>query len=211
MTFNSILTNKKKNICLSNDAEADKHLSNLHTIFHNFDKAYYKLKEYNSNEASINPQEYYKKSNDVHLSIDSILKNLKDINTLLIKIENLDISDNAIKAKCLKTVEIVNSKIKPRQKELSIIIEEISKKEKDRDSEILSQSCYSDNNSDSSKIDQIQETMISSQEVIINEQLIKERENELKHILKVSAQVKDMTIFMNYSITEQGVKISKYY
>ena len=53
------------------------------------------------------------------------------------------------------------------------------------------------------------ELQFSIKDVQLNEQIMKAREAELLHVQKVSAQIKEMTQYMNQNVNEQGKMLSK--
>ncbi len=209
MAFKQFLSHKIP--LLTDEDEANNYIKLLQQNYLDFTKAYLSLKEYDSNLIGIyydlNEKEYLIKSKEIHHVIDSILKYLKEINTLLIKLENTDVRDSRVKTKCNDSIKSINKAIRPKQEEISKIIQDISIKEKEKDVRIKGSTYDSDTSSNISTKIEINDVSVIS-EGVINDDL-ENREEELVHIQKVSNQVKEMAIFVNHCINDQTSKLGK--
>lgn len=249
MTFNS--KNYKKNSFLYNsnkfgsdnsinqpELEADRLINELKILFLEFNKEYDILKDYDKKLESLTETEYVKRSQIAHYTIESIHKNLKEINNIIIRFETLQIEDKELKSKLIENMKIVNNKIRPKQEDLSNLIFNITKKEKAKNDHLVMSlksrtnstlnnpksnttgSLFSNNavklsNVDSNKLNLDQqllemhnEPLIYAKDIAFIEQLSKERESDLKHIQTVSGQIKDMSLFMNDKVKTQGNLLS---
>ena len=229
MTFNKSRVNNLNyslnsiNSVSVEDEEAKRCLNNLQQLFIDFEKSYEVLKDYNKRLPSLTEREYIKRSHEIHGVISSIKQFLYDINYNLTKLESFSISDYNLKNNVFESIKIVNKKIKPKQDELSNIINEITKKEEKKNESLgvslasrktmqidLRKKSYENSNDNNYQLkEQLINVDLEIKDIEFTEQILAQRNQELKDIQKVSAQVKDMTFHLQTSVQEQGEKLSK--
>ena len=121
----------------SPDNDASKLINELQVLFLDFDKAFVSLKDYNKKLDSLTETEYIKRSQTMHSTIESVHNNLKEINKIMIKFESINIEDPTLKSKSIESMRMVNNKIRPKQEELSNLINDITKKEKAKNDHLV--------------------------------------------------------------------------
>lgn len=206
----------------SSDNEANKYINQLQQIFHDFDCSFEELKEYNKKMSTYSEKDYLTRSGSMHEKINGVHGLLKNINNILQRLESIEIYDVSIRNKAIESTRLVNSRIRPKQEELSNLINEISKKEKARNEALVMSMRSMSNSVQSSKRQsdaerlpsmqiQYKESLIDMKDLAFNEQINAERETELKNLQIVSNQIKDMSLFMTVKVKEQGTALSKFY
>ena len=146
----------------------------------------------------------------IHSQIDNIPYLTKDINQTITRIENIDVSDYTLKSKITELIRNCNNRIAPRQNELSNIISSIVDKEKSRKDFAFSQPSDKElEKFESLGKKSFRDSMVK--DVEFSQQILDAREEELRNIQKVSAQVKDMAVAMNLQVQEQGKALSNFF
>lgn len=221
MTWNA--NNKKNNKVyegslitplLTSDAECEKEIKELNSTVFEFEKTFEDVKKYHEDVAKMSEKDYSNKRFEIHQKIQQhIPEMIRKINSSISKLENVKITDEGLKRKVYDSLKNVNLRIKPKQDDFSRILNEIVQKEKDRSD--FSQGPISEKEMERYSIEsnrqiQLRESDMSVKDLEFNEQIMKTRENELLEVQKVSAQIKDMTLFMQVKVDEQGKMIGKF-
>jgi len=146
----------------------------------------------------------------VHNQIEVLPSIIQEINSKMNILENRSFNeDYNTKSRVTETMKSINNKIRPKQSELSKLINEITQKErarKDFNSSMTEQEMDRFQSLDKQDHSELQ---FSIKDVQLNDQIMKAREAELLHVQKVSAQIKEMTQYMNQNVNEQGKMLSK--
>lgn len=213
MTFNKY-NNKtydfNENLINSEDKSVSNIIDNLNSLAFEFEQKYSDVKEYHKKLNSLSEKEFSRLKVIVHNQIEVLPSIIQEINSKMNILENRSFNeDYNTKSRVTETMKSINNKIRPKQSELSKLINEITQKErarKDFNSSMTEQEMDRFQSLDKQDHSELQ---FSIKDVQLNEQIMKAREAELLHVQKVSAQIKEMTQYMNQNVNEQGKMLSK--
>lgn len=219
MTFNQNYKLNSKNSgnnqlvtsLLTSDEEVGKEINYLNTQVFDFEKGYENIKQFHRNLSSMGEKEYSNKKIEIHSQIDEIPQIFQNINQSLSKLDNITVKDYSLNSKLNETLKVINSRVRPKQQEISNLIYQIVDKEKSRKdftqaplSQAEKERIQSLDNSE------LRDSRLETKDIQFNDQIMQARETELLHVQKVSSQIKDMTITMNIQVQEQGKMLSKF-
>lgn len=219
MTFNQNYKLNSKNSgnnqlvtsLLTSDEEVSKEINYLNTQVFDFEKGYENIKQFHRNLSSMGEKEYSNKKIEIHSQIDEIPQIFQNINQSLSKLDNITVKDYSLNSKLNETLKVINSRVRPKQQEISNLIYQIVDKEKSRKdftqaplSQAEKERIQSLDNSE------LRDSRLETKDIQFNDQIMQARETELLHVQKVSSQIKDMTITMNIQVQEQGKMLSKF-
>jgi hypothetical protein len=213
MTFNKY-NNKtydfNENLINSEDKSVSNIIDNLNSLAFEFEQKYSDVKEYHKKLNSLSEKEFSRLKVIVHNQIEVLPSIIQEINSKMNILENRSFNeDYNTKSRVTETMKSINNKIRPKQSELSKLINEITQKErarKDFNSSMTEQEMDRFQSLDKQDHSELQ---FSIKDVQLNDQIMKAREAELLHVQKVSAQIKEMTQYMNQNVNEQGKMLSK--
>lgn len=213
MTFNKY-NNKtydfNENLINSEDKSVSNIIDNLNSLAFEFEQKYSDVKEYHKKLNSLSEKEFSRLKVIVHNQIEVLPGIIQEINSKMNILENRSFNeDYNTKSRVTETMKSINNKIRPKQSELSKLINEITQKErarKDFNSSMTEQEMDRFQSLDKQDHSELQ---FSIKDVQLNDQIMKAREAELLHVQKVSAQIKEMTQYMNQNVNEQGKMLSK--
>ena len=213
MTFNKY-NNKtydfNENLINSEDKSVSNIIDNLNSLAFEFEQKYSDVKEYHKKLNSLSEKEFSRLKVIVHNQIEVMPSIIQVINSKMNILENRSFNeDYNTKSRVTETMKSINNKIRPKQSELSKLINEITQKErarKDFNSSMTEQEMDRFQSLDKQDHSELQ---FSIKDVQLNDQIMKAREAELLHVQKVSAQIKEMTQYMNQNVNEQGKMLSK--
>jgi hypothetical protein len=198
-------------------SDADLLYTQFNIVNSEFTKSFTILKEYNKSILIMDENTYLEQLQIVHPLIDSVYQNIKDMSALIIKLESSDISDTKLKIKIIELIKLYNSKIKPKQTEISIILKEIAHKEKKKNesaSEYFKRNDSQVNKHHKENFDlQYKESLLNMKSALNDtdfiESIVNDKKKELENIEKVSKQVRDITNLMGVKIIESGHILNK--
>ncbi len=201
--FNEVLIN-------SEDKGVSTIIDQLNSLAFEFEQKYSDVKEYHKKLTSLSEKEFSRLKVIVHNQIEVLPNIIQEINSKMNILENRSYNDDYnTKIRVTETMKSINNKIRPKQSELSKLIMEITQKEKARrdfNSSITEQEM---DRFQSLEKQEHSELQFSIKDIQLNDQVMKAREAELLHVQKVSAQIKEMTQYMNQNVNEQGKMLSK--
>lgn len=201
--FNEVLIN-------SEDKGVSTIIDQLNSLAFEFEQKYSDVKEYHKKLTSLSEKEFSRLKVIVHNQIEVLPNIIQEINSKMNILENRSYNDDYnTKIRVSETMKSINNKIRPKQSELSKLIMEITQKEKARrdfNSSITEQEM---DRFQSLEKQEHSELQFSIKDIQLNDQVMKAREAELLHVQKVSAQIKEMTQYMNQNVNEQGKMLSK--
>lgn len=195
---------------LTSDDEVMKEINYLNTQVFDFEKSYEDIKQFHRNISSMGEKEYANRKILVHTQIDEIPVIFQNINQSLSKLDNISVKDYSLNSKLNETLKIINSRVRPKQQEISNLIYQIVDKEKSRKD--FTNAPLSQEERDrfqSLENSELRDSRLETKDIQFNDQVMQARETELLHVQKVSSQIKEMTISMNIHAQEQGKDLSK--
>jgi hypothetical protein len=217
MTFNN--QRGKKNSAVNDslvysDFEVENKLKKLNITVFELEKVFEDIYEYHKRVSGLSEKEYAHKKIYIHDLIDNVPNSLKDVDRTVVQFENLNVKDYTLQTKINDSLKTINSRLRPKQQNLSKLIYEITEKEKlrnDYNRTPMSEAEYErisslDNNGSKELL--FRESKASLKDIEFNDQILKARENELLHVQKVSSQIKEMTNYMNIATQDQGLQLS---
>lgn len=205
------------------NGEAESIVKDLKIFFFDYEKLAEKIKGYEKKIHCLNNENSTNDIDSIKSDINSIESIYKQIITLITKLKETDTSEYNIKSKSLECFKTVNNKIRPKHEDIKMVIKNILNVIKPNDMKKQTQTTkkYSfiktsegsrSGNELSSKLtfQAITDEPLLSQNLILvrdnsfNNEIMNQREVELREIQKVSSQVKAMTTEMNKSTQNQG-------
>lgn len=197
---------------LTSDDEVSKEINYLNTQVFDFEKSYEDIKQFHRNLSSMGEKEYSSKKIGVHTQIDEIPQIFQNINQSLSKLDNISVKDYSLNSKLNETLKVINSRVRPKQQEISNLIYQIVDKEKSR-KDFTQAPLTQEEKERIQSLDnsELRDSKLETKDIQFNDQIMQARETELLHVQKVSSQIKDMTITMNIQVQEQGKVLSKYF
>ena len=198
-------------------SNADLLYQQFNSIYEEFIKSFVILKQYNKELLIMSEDKYLEQLQIIHPLIESTLQNIRDMSTLIIKLETSEINDTKLKIKIIELNKQYNNKIKPKQTEVSIILKEIAYKEKTKYESASEFFIKKDLEIEIIKKDdldsQYKESLLNMKsafnDTALIESILIEKRKELENIEKVSRQVKEITDYMGIQVKESGETLSK--
>lgn len=148
---------------------------------------------------------------------------LNDINNIISQLNSANFKEEGLKMRITEQIKIINEKLQPRQIELPNLLNKIVDKEGKLakrlslgDPDELSMALGSFNSvANERRLDtdgtgskgSFRDSKIAVRELIDNNEYLKKRQEELEDIKKISSQVKDLTVYMQREVLDQGEQL----
>lgn len=213
MAFNKDKLKSNNNFFNSNQNNTQSLNSLIGKLSYNyitFEKKYNFLVEYNK-KLSSSPSENHEPTKFIEAKkeISSVKEIINEINSNLILLEKLVLTEPSFKSKIYDTINMFNKKMQSKRDVLNKVINEIHNKE------LLVNKDMNENSMTNDSTDNIEmktcSLMIKNEvnDIVFHENLSNNRKIELEEIFTVSNQVKEMTKYMKTTVNKQGEVLSK--